>query len=145
MQWVNREMSVVAALIDPRPPFQEQTSTGTRSAGCCRLAKHKHTADGKWTTRKEDNAIASQQYDCHIVCQMCKFQTWLGDRYLEYSSQHGLDMNARGPGLYQVNVGSGTQFIGSSCFNSSPPSAAYMQWIGSALVQIMACRLFGAK
>ena len=28
----------------------------------------------------------------------------------------------------------------------SPPSAAYMrQWIGSALVQIMACRLFGAK
>ena len=30
--------------------------------------------------------------------------------------------------------------------NSSPHSAAYMrQWIGSALVQIMACRLFGAK
>ena len=30
--------------------------------------------------------------------------------------------------------------------NSSPPSAAYLcQWIGSALVQIMACRLFGAK
>ena len=28
----------------------------------------------------------------------------------------------------------------------SPPSAAYMrQWIGPALVQIMACRLFGAK
>ena len=31
-------------------------------------------------------------------------------------------------------------------FNSSPPSATYMcQWTGSALVQIMACRLFGAK
>ena len=30
--------------------------------------------------------------------------------------------------------------------NSSPPSAAYVyQWIGSALVQIMACRLFDAK
>ena len=30
--------------------------------------------------------------------------------------------------------------------NPSPPSAAYKrQWIGSALVQIMACRLFGAK
>ena len=30
--------------------------------------------------------------------------------------------------------------------NSSPPSAAYMhQWTGSALVQEMACRLFGAK
>ena len=31
-------------------------------------------------------------------------------------------------------------------FNSSPPSGAYMrQWIGSALDQIMTCRLFGAK
>ena len=30
--------------------------------------------------------------------------------------------------------------------NSSPPSAAYIrQWTGSALVQVMACRLFGAK
>ena len=30
--------------------------------------------------------------------------------------------------------------------NSSHPSAAYMrQWTGSALVQVMACRLFGAK
>ena len=30
--------------------------------------------------------------------------------------------------------------------NLSPPSAAYMcQWIGSALVQMMACSLFGAK
>ena len=30
--------------------------------------------------------------------------------------------------------------------NSFPPSAAYMrQWIWSTLVQIMACRLFGAK
>ena len=29
---------------------------------------------------------------------------------------------------------------------SPPPSAAYMRlWIGSALLQIMACRLFGAK
>ena len=31
-------------------------------------------------------------------------------------------------------------------FNSSPTSAAYMrQWIGTALVQIMACHLFSAK
>ena len=31
-------------------------------------------------------------------------------------------------------------------FNSSPPRASYMrQWIGSTLVQLMACRLFGAK
>ena len=34
----------------------------------------------------------------------------------------------------------------SVAFNSSPPSYTYMrQWIGSTLVQIMACRLFGAK
>ena len=33
-----------------------------------------------------------------------------------------------------------------SFINSSPPSAAYMrQWIGSSLVRVMACRLFGAK
>ena len=32
------------------------------------------------------------------------------------------------------------------CVNSPPPSAAYThQWTGSALVQVMACRLFGAK
>ena len=31
-------------------------------------------------------------------------------------------------------------------FNSSPPGATYMrQWIGSTLVQTMACRLFGNK
>ena len=30
--------------------------------------------------------------------------------------------------------------------NSSPPSATYMrQWTGSSLVQVVACRLFGAK
>ena len=34
----------------------------------------------------------------------------------------------------------------SSFVNSSPPSATYMhQWTGSALVQVMACRLFSAK
>ena len=32
------------------------------------------------------------------------------------------------------------------CVISSPPSAAYMhQWIGSTLVLVMACHLFGAK
>ena len=34
----------------------------------------------------------------------------------------------------------------SSLLNSSPPSATFMlQWIGSALVQIMVCSLYGAK
>ena len=46
------------------------------------------------------------------------------------------------------NVGCETVAILScpQCFNSSLPSATYIrQWIWSALVQIMACRLFGAK
>ena len=35
---------------------------------------------------------------------------------------------------------------GLGCIHSSPPSAAYIrQWISSVIVQIMACRLFGAK
>ena len=35
---------------------------------------------------------------------------------------------------------------GCDLLNSSPPSATYMrQWTGSTLVQVMACRLFGAK
>ena len=34
----------------------------------------------------------------------------------------------------------------SMAMNSSPPSATYMRrWIGSAFIQIMTCRLFGAK
>ena len=38
------------------------------------------------------------------------------------------------------------KLVDRTCINLSPPSAAYVcQWIGSALVQIMACRLFGAK
>ena len=43
--------------------------------------------------------------------------------------------------IYWIYIEAGKWVI-----NSSPPSAAYMrQWIVSALVQIMACRLFGAK
>ena len=38
------------------------------------------------------------------------------------------------------------EFTVNTVFQLSPPSAAYMrQWSGSALVQIMACRLDGAK
>ena len=38
------------------------------------------------------------------------------------------------------------QLYFNTLINSSPPSVAYKrQWIGSALVQIMACRLFGAN
>ena len=44
-----------------------------------------------------------------------------------------------------INCGSYTWMI-SDYVNSSPPSAAYMrQWTGSALAQIMAWRLYGAK
>ena len=45
-------------------------------------------------------------------------------------------MHCHGPALGTLD-----QF--DSWINSFPPSATYMrQWIGSALIQIMACRLF---
>ena len=41
------------------------------------------------------------------------------------------------------NIG---HFVEASLYSFKAPSAAYMcQWIGSALVQIMACRPFGAE
>ena len=40
----------------------------------------------------------------------------------------------------------GNPYTCKNIFNSSPPSAAYMrQCIGSALIEIMACRLFGTQ
>ena len=46
------------------------------------------------------------------------------------------------PAVHRVNPWRRSQ----AQLNSSPPSAAYMrQWIGSALIQIMAWRIFGAK
>ena len=54
---------------------------------------------------------------------------------------HFSSMSAEMPVKFQRN-----QTTLNPDLNSSPPSAAYMcKWIGSALVQIMACRLFGAK
>ena len=48
--------------------------------------------------------------------------------------------------VFFISTAPGFIFVVQKCFNSYSPSAAYMrQWIGSALVQVMACRLFGAK
>ena len=48
---------------------------------------------------------------------------------------------AQGVKLSEISLSVGSQRV-----NSSPPCAAYMrQWLRSALVQIKACRLFGAK
>ena len=51
--------------------------------------------------------------------------------------------------LFQENAFQGAAYEMAAilfCFNSSPLDAAYMRpWIVSALVQIMACRLYGAK
>ena len=45
-----------------------------------------------------------------------------------------------------LNHQEGTRWLRFESIKSSAPSAAYMhRWIGSLLVQIMACRLFGAK
>ena len=57
------------------------------------------------------------------------------------------------PGLYELTIQLETDYheikaerVQKILFNSFPPSAAYMrQRIGSSLVQIMACHLFGTK
>ena len=78
-------------------------------------------------------------------------------------------VNATSPHWWLVNVGSRNSLVlsgskplpepmltpshvaiwcdqASMCFNSSPLSVRYRrQWTGSALVQVMACRLFGTK
>ena len=67
-----------------------------------------------------------------------------------YFPELGFVWNSTQRTVYPNDYVHGSHFFRSGvfcwCFNSSPPSATYMrQWIGSALVQIMACRLFGAK
>ena len=57
---------------------------------------------------------------------------------LSYVYFNGIDLKIR---MLYADV-----FPGGSYVNSSPSRAAYTRkWIGTALVQIMACRLFGAK
>ena len=71
---------------------------------------------------KQMLSMSIQQFD---GCQVCTIS--MGIAFI------GISIRGM-PGMLQTR------------FNSSPPGAAYMrQWIGSALVQIMACRLFGAK
>ena len=62
---------------------------------------------------------------------------------VDSNSSHLCQISISWP-LPKINAGHPIQ---TACLiNSSPPSAAYMHpWIGSELVQIMACRLFGAK
>ena len=50
------------------------------------------------------------------------------------------------PGGRAITSGSLPHYLRLQCVNAYPPSAAYMrQWTGSTLVQVMACRLFGAQ
>ena len=55
----------------------------------------------------------------------------------------------RAPSILMINHSSDIKLtVAQSCLaiNSSPPRATYVcQWTGSALVQIMACHLFGTK
>ena len=67
----------------------------------------------------------------------CRSDITVVYKYIFFSLIHWKDPNVEGIMWTQYS---------SVLFNSSPLSAAYMhQWITSALVQIIACRLFGAK
>ena len=84
-----------------------------------------------WTLMPWAHASPSHQQPWHYLCWMI---------WLLSSARNGFNV------LHHLNVKEcWTRFI-FTFLNSSPPSAAYMrQWIGSALVEVMACRLFGAK
>ena len=70
-------------------------------------------------------------------------QNWLGISKIQWHSSEISKPSITKVSLKSTSIKFHSNLPGA---NSSPPSAAYTrQWIGSALVQIMACRLFGAK
>ena len=84
--------------------------------------------------------ISTRPHKTHLNT-FCQQTLWRWIKLQHFSSQHiGVIRTLRNIPWFASTV-TLTLFI-----NSSPPSTAYMHHlIGSALVQIMACRLFGAK
>ena len=71
------------------------------------------------------NYVASSRWQFHMnIAERTEFMKWVWKLHFEVTRT----------------------FLRGQWGNSSPPSATYMhQWTGSKLVQVMACRLFGAK
>ena len=70
----------------------------------------------------------------------------VGSCLLSHLAEHEFDQTTRNRLPFTVKTFIMGRRIRVPLINSSPPSASYMRrWIRSALVQTMACRLFGAK
>ena len=104
----------------------------------------------EWQLLLLHNIVPARLLMCPVTTLMARFlrPTWgpswadrtqVGPRLAPWTLLSGYSSINSG-GLCDMGYPSETHL------NSSPPRAAYMrQWIGSALVQIMACRLFSAK
>ena len=74
-----------------------------------------------------------------MSCKWYETPTCYPVRHIELSSWSSYNFWT----IFHVTI---HDFCNLPVFNSSPPSAVYMrQWTVSTLVQVMACRLFGAK
>ena len=95
--------------------------------------RHSHMSQSQWR-----NCEIIIDMDCLTPTQCCIFYNARYTTARFGTSLANLDFYIYHNQLINVQI--------NEVFNSSPPSAAYMRpWIGSALVQIMACRIFGAK
>ena len=102
-----------------------------RSSGTIVLTSYDKVVDSRWTMSFLAGYIPCQlSTPIGIVEALCGWMSSTGEKqqYFRYENYQQINSFSFYP------------------LNSSPPSAAYMcQWIGSALVQIMAWSLFGAK
>ena len=99
---------------------------------CCNVVPTLH----RWTNPRWPNVIcwrcANVSYDVGPTLVQHFSASWAVYAQKEFWLTHCDHIDAYMPPAFPIN--------------SSPPSDAYMrQWIGSALVQIMACCLFGTK
>ena len=81
-----------------------------------------------------------------ISLQQLQTSLWIFRHILKRTRKPGLKIGMKLKNITKLFTKDCVKAAQLLCVNSSPPSAAYMcQWTGSALVEIMACRLIGAK
>ena len=137
----------------PSDTYNSMAHCNTAISPVCYQWRYCNLALSRWIMCQRTGSSLVQVKACHLFGK--KSITWINTESLTYYS----NFNEIGIKAYEylfmkihLKVLSAIFFIiftRSQCVDiiiSSPPSAAYMhQWIGSALVQIMACPLFGTK
>ena len=89
-----------------------------------------------WLPYFRDTISDTGRYDNIFILKLAPPVTWLLNRVWKYNHDNVWTHIRHPISILMVNC----------LVNSCPPSAAYIrQWTRSALVQIMACHLFGAK